>query len=412
MEPEELEVSLPRMDIILNDVTLEEINENGKEVKYSGNAMSVMGNGAMMNFSDVEIKGRGNGTWAWDKKAYQIKLVEKTDLLGLGKARKWYLLANRMDHSNLRNDTVLMLSRMLGIEPTLKGRFVELSINGEYHGLYYLTQPLEISKNVLDLRDEMGVLVELDDIYGFMEEENYTTDSGDILTVKDAVNYDERGVAMELFLEDFNEMWQAIKERDFDKLQQIIDVESFVKYYLLSELIVNPDAYVTSCYFYKDGVENKIHAGPAWDFDLSLGNKMWGTVTGEEFHSPYGMMVRKKEAYGWIVYDDEGEVIEEYDGDMHISRIYFELMEMPEFREMVDKLYEEKLAGKKEEILAYFKSRAEELREYILRDNEKWEKWDFDKEVEYVVDWLSKRLDYFEYEYGGLKDLNKFSVEI
>ena len=49
------------------------------------------------------INGRGNATWESDKKPYSLELTQKTDLLGMGKAKKWILLANYYDDSNISN---------------------------------------------------------------------------------------------------------------------------------------------------------------------------------------------------------------------------------------------------------------------------------------------------------------------
>ena len=49
--------------------------------------------------TDMSMKGRGNTTWGLPKKPYQIKLDSKQDILGMGKAKKWVLLANYGDRS-------------------------------------------------------------------------------------------------------------------------------------------------------------------------------------------------------------------------------------------------------------------------------------------------------------------------
>ena len=62
-----------RMEIGLNGVTLEEIYENGKEIKYLGNNVTVTDGDKEEVYEDVEIKGRGNATWTQIKKPLQIK---------------------------------------------------------------------------------------------------------------------------------------------------------------------------------------------------------------------------------------------------------------------------------------------------------------------------------------------------
>ena len=69
----------------------------------------------------TQIKGRGNSTWLADKKPYQIKLKDKTDLLQTGddanKSKTWVLLTNHSDTSGLRNNIVYDMSVALGMDP-------------------------------------------------------------------------------------------------------------------------------------------------------------------------------------------------------------------------------------------------------------------------------------------------------
>ena len=261
-----------RMEINLNGATLKEIYENGKETKYLGNNVTVTDGDKEEAYEDVEIKGRGNATWAQIKKPLQIKFKQKVDLLGLGPRKKWILLANYADWTNLRTDTAFYIEKMVGEKYAYRGDFVELFVDDEYQGLYYLTRGIEIGKNAVDLRDPYGVLVELDNVYGQAEELYYVTGNGEHLTVKDAVNEDNIVTAMEDFVASFNALEEAVKNRDYNAINELIDVKSFAEYYLIEELMFNTDAYYTSQYFYKDGPNDKIHAGPAWDFDISLNN--------------------------------------------------------------------------------------------------------------------------------------------
>lgn len=58
---------------------------------------------------------------------------------------------------------------------------------------------------------------------------------------------------------------------------EYIDMESFARYYLLNEIVLNHDGGMHSLYMYKDSdsIDPKLHAGPAWDFDKSLASPYW-----------------------------------------------------------------------------------------------------------------------------------------
>ena len=390
---------VPRINIDLNGVSLEEIKSGSKETKYEGNDLQVYDGGEILEYGGVEIKGRGNGTWVQEKKPFQIKFENKVDMFGMGEARKWYLLANALDETHLRNDIAFKLGKMLNMDYVLNGTFAELYFNGEYNGLYYLTQAVEIGKNTIDLKDELGILVELDNYYG-ASEDYHKTGNGDLIVIRDLVSKDKKNLALADFLTDYNDFEIAVKEGDFKKITELVDVDSFAKYYLVSEFSVNPDAYWTSFYMYKDGKDDKIHVGPIWDFDLAFANKNWGSWMGEVFYSPTETMVRKREL---VLRDDYKDELtkEVYDWIDAISVIVFNLMEMPEFQEKVRMIYDERLSGREEELIKTIVSKKEGISGAAFLNEKRWEQEGFANGVEMVIDWIRKRYEYFEKEYGG-----------
>ena len=387
-------VAVPELRLILNDVTLDEIKENDKEIKYFGNKVTL----GDLAFDDVEVKGRGNATWSQEKKPYQLKLPQKTDLLGLGKMRKWILISGYWDNTDLRTDTAFYLAKMVGEKFAHSGEFVELYVNDEYEGLYYLTQGIVVGKNAVDLKDPLGVLVELDNIYGEKEDLFFVSGNGERLTVKDMVAEDNLGLAMADFMENFNALEAAVQAKDYAKITETIDVKSFAEYYLISEFTVNPDAYFTSQYFYKDGPEDKIHAGPAWDFDVAFNN----TLVRDWFAADGDMTRHVMKDY----FESPDEQYSQW------SRLFARLIDLPEFREEVNRVFQEQLSGRKNELLTHFWQRAAKIYNAAMRDSEKWEKEDFVRSVKELLEWLSGRYDHFEMEYGTKKYKNYQTYDI
>ena len=388
---------IPRMEISLNGVILEEIYENGKEIKYLGNNVTVTDGDKEEVYEDVEIKGRGNATWAQIKKPLQIKFKQKVDLLGLGLRKKWILLANYADWTNLRTDTAFYIEKMVGEKYAYQGDFVELSVDDEYQGLYYLTRGIEIGKNAVDLRDPYGVLVELDNVYGQAEELYYVTSNGEHLTVKDSVDEDSVAIAMEDFVANFNALEKAVRDRDYNVINELIDVESFAEYYLIEELTLNTDAYFTSQYFYKDGLNDKIHAGPAWDFDISLNNYRRGQDNDPVM--PFTPMIEME-------YLPPGEQYLQW------SRLFARLIDIPEFRAEVDRAFNARLSGRKDELLKHIFVQAARIYDAAMRDGEKWEKDNYVMDVKMMLRWLSARFDYMEQEYGTERYQNHPAYDI
>ncbi len=389
---------VPIIDIHLNGVTLSEIDNGNKSNVYEGNELTIYEKDISDTYREVEMKGRGNGTWVREKKPYQIKFKQKVNLFDLGKAKRWVLLADYIDSSHLRNELAFKISEMLGMKYGMKGRFVELYVDEDYRGLYYLTHAVEINKDVVDLKNPMGLLMELDNIYG-RAEDNRIADNGDILVLKDIVSKDLKEPAMDGFIADYNELIIAIEAKDYDSIAELIDVESFAQYYLLSEISVNPDAYWTSVFFYKDGLEDKIHAGPAWDFDLAFANRTWGNWLGERFYSPRETMIRKEELQPKEFFEEKG-IKDGYETSLLISDLFFNLMDIEGFREEVKRVFQERLSGREVELMSFLSKWENDLRPLAKKDGERWGRDDYDAEIQAIINWLRERMNYIEEQYG------------
>jgi hypothetical protein len=79
---------LPVLNITLNGVTLDEIKAGGKDTKYDGAGAEISDGGSASSYEDTTVKGRGNSTWVYPKKPFQLKFSKKQDLFGQGKAKK------------------------------------------------------------------------------------------------------------------------------------------------------------------------------------------------------------------------------------------------------------------------------------------------------------------------------------
>ena len=238
--------------------------------------------------ASATIKGRGNHTWTLDKRPYQIKFTTAVGPLGMATSRTWVLLANHQDPSLLRNKISYDLANAFGLQYSPESRFVDLSINGEYLGNYLLVEKTEVGANRVALTDDHGVMLELDYIHGTEEPHYFLTDRTKTLFVlKDAtlgvadVLDPIVAVAYEEIKADVNALETQLyaPTPDWQKISSLIDVDSFVKYYFIHELTENYDFDRSSVYFYKDGPNDKLHAGPVWDMDVAMGNfsaREWG----------------------------------------------------------------------------------------------------------------------------------------
>lgn len=109
--------------------------------------------------ADAKVKVRGNWTTVYDKKPLKIKFNEKQSMLGLNNGaeqKSWLLLAEYKDASMLRNKAALYASREILGEDGLYAAdtdFVQVIINGEYLGLYLLSDTQQVSSNRVNITE-------------------------------------------------------------------------------------------------------------------------------------------------------------------------------------------------------------------------------------------------------------------
>lgn len=253
------------------------------------------------------IRGRGNSTWGSDvaHKPYKVKLDKKAGLLGMGKNKHWVLLANYYDNSQLRNKITYWLSEQLGMEYTVKLEPVEVVMNGEYYGSYFLCEQVRIGKNRIDIDDleETPDATDADTISGgYLVNMEYTDDPkhsfithhGESNPVGnwtiESPKFDSYfNEAQYKYISDyFNKVDEAIYSSSFtnsagERYTDLLDLQSAVDYLWLQEFSKNGDAYGSgSTYLYKKR-NGKLYYGPAWDFDYVA----WGSTEYGNLHTSY-----------------------------------------------------------------------------------------------------------------------------
>ncbi|MCQ2436629.1 MAG: CotH kinase family protein, partial [Clostridia bacterium] len=280
------------------------------------------------NGTESEIKCRGNASFGYEKKPFQIKLGKKTDLFGMGKAKTWILLANYIDCSYIRNDLAFKIADALEFDYTPESRYVNLYIDNEYYGLFELTEKVQIGSNRIEITeleseneevnegkdldslrtvtvsgDELcrdtnvksytycasmtnpdditgGYLIELDNLYAYREKCKFTTDNGNEYVIKspECASMEQVQYIAKLFAEFEEGLYSDDGHNRIGRYYtEYADLDSLVKVYTVQEVTKNWDAYIGSVFFYKDrdaddGTVSKIFAGPVWDFDNCWGN--------------------------------------------------------------------------------------------------------------------------------------------
>lgn len=132
------------------------------------------------NGGAAQIRCRGNASYnnpemkKVNKYSYKLKLDTKANLMGMGESKHWYLINNWRDISAMRHKLAYDFAAVLGLTTT-NATWVELYYNGEYRGLYLLTESVRIGEDRVDITNWEEFAEDVGEAYakdnGFSEEE-------------------------------------------------------------------------------------------------------------------------------------------------------------------------------------------------------------------------------------------------
>ncbi|MCR4952636.1 MAG: CotH kinase family protein [Treponema sp.] len=278
-----------------------------------------------MKNTQAQVKVRGNWTSTYDKKSLRVKFQKKQGMLGLHNGeefKNWVLIAMYKDWSMLRDYTAQYMSKLISPYYSSDSRLVEVYINDVYWGVYLLAELQEVSKNRINITKprkgykgtDIGYLLE-SDTYAKYEEKskNFVLDyklpiydidgnkaSKGLLiktfTIKNDINDMEQHDFIKKYMtllwelcyeasynnkfykfnKDYTELVPSDAKDCFECVSSVIDIDSLIDTYILSEICCDADLYWTSFYmdvdFGKKGNKKLTFEAP-WDFDSALGNK-------------------------------------------------------------------------------------------------------------------------------------------
>ena len=243
----------------------------------------------------MQMKGRGNSTWTYPKKPYAIKLDSKSNVLGLAKEKRFDLLANWMDRTLLRNDVTYHIARQttsMGWNP--KGEFVEVVLNGNHIGNYYLCEHIKVGENRVNITELDEDATSGEEVTGgyLMELDVYYDEECKFKSARYNMPYmfkdpDEVNDAQLAYLQGYvNQMEEALyDDAKFASREYLdyMDIDSYIDWWFVHEIAKNGEPnWPKSTYMHKDK-NGKMVAGPVWDFD-------WGTYASTENWSVKGAL--------------------------------------------------------------------------------------------------------------------------
>lgn len=294
----------------------------------------------LLSPAEAEVKVRGNWTTTYDKKPLRIKFAEKQNLLGLNdgaEMRNWLLLACYKDGSMLRDKSALQMAReLLGADGlyAADAAFAEVQINGQYWGVYLLTEMQQVNSHRIDITEpekdytgtDIGYFLEFDgyfynedalhqfhvdyadnapltpfdgegggrtitclpkagsrvkdvgfsvksDIYSQEQHDFIASYVNNVYRILYAAAYENKAL---VFNADYTETVVSDTLTPQEAVEQAVDVQSLADAYIISELTCDADLYWSSFFMSADFGENgdkRLTFQAPWDFDSAMGNK-------------------------------------------------------------------------------------------------------------------------------------------
>jgi hypothetical protein len=208
------------------------------------------------------------------------------------------------DMAYLRNTVGFELSRLIGMAYTPAQEPVEVILNGDYVGLYMLTEKIRIGKNRVEITEQADMSEDPEEITGgwLMEIDNYEYE--DQIFIRNEIR-DQDCLNMTihepevLSREQRSYITSFIKDTDkaiyspnkSSKIwEKYIDMDTLARYYIVREIVDDAESFRGSCYIHKErGRDTKLIFGPVWDF-------------GNAFHRGFNKFIWQDPPYGsvWI----------------------------------------------------------------------------------------------------------------
>lgn len=246
--------------------------------------------------TEAEIRWRGQSSLGFPKKQFAIHTItynganNNLPLLGMPAENDWVLNGSYADKSLIRNGFAYSLfGKVVDYAP--RSRYCEVYVNStdnpnnplNYQGVYCLIEKIKPDENRVNI-DKLtpddnsgealtgGYIVAIDKYKD--GDYHFGTDFGEfVLSYPSPKNITpaQRDYITNYIL-DFTRALHSDHFTDPETgYRKYLDVDSTVKHLAVTELIRDVDGFIISTYFYKPRGD-KLYAGPAWDYDLTLGN--------------------------------------------------------------------------------------------------------------------------------------------
>lgn len=288
LKPREYSLDIPEISITVNGAHI----PDRSDPEYKNYCPAVLDylegeNHYLDNEGRVRIRGTSS-RW-FKKKGYKIKFSSKVSIGGLPASKKYNLLASYLDPTLLRDYLAMQISHDMNVfanryAPTI--RPVKVLLDDVNQGIYYLIDDIGTGKDKINLIEsedpnKTSFLLEMDTLAHKegVEGVNYF-----IIGTTDVFDYGKGYADLEYKLDTPEEVSEtqfqfienyittcrnALINKDLTLFTSLVDLNSFIDYFLLAEIFRNTDLAGRSVYLYLPDINSKLIYGPSWDFDYT-----------------------------------------------------------------------------------------------------------------------------------------------
>lgn len=240
--------------------------------------------------SDIQIRVRGNSSRRFHKVGYLFKFTDKNgddksyEVMEMEKDSTWVLHGPFLDKTLMRNYMWYNLSGQI-MEWAPDVRFCEVFLNGDYQGVYVMTEQISLGEGRVEMTEYDGrssissyiVCVDRESINDVDYLDNFTEYTRRMRSKVEVKYPGARKLTPEItdyISRDFSKFEKSLYSYDYTSrrygYRSFIDADNFVDYFIINEVTQNTDAGLFSTYLYKD-ISGKLKMC-VWDFNNCCDN--------------------------------------------------------------------------------------------------------------------------------------------
>ena len=224
--------------------------------------------------ADGKIRVRGNTSAIAPKKSFKLKFDRPVDLLGISAfaSDDWVLIRG---NCNLNEYLGRAISSSIGSEWTPQGRFVNLLLNGDWRGCYFLSECVSMESSH-GLVGKNGCIYE-NDAYWWNENGLYFRTAHQPAQLGYTLKYPSVSSVENRCMVSLQTIVETYEEMIFDgnvQYRDYIDETSFARWILGQDIMGNGDGGGSNFYYYifdfNHPEQSNVKMGPLWDFDKAF----------------------------------------------------------------------------------------------------------------------------------------------